>query len=810
MNGGGFRPRFLAPLSFAFPGAAAAQLEQRLLAGPVASSTVALVASSPRGVEALRRALAAAAATASGGAESLRAQWAGTSVFVVGAASAAALHASTPHSAAQPDLARQCGFEAVHSADVRCAAELGAVLRAQWPQLCERLSARAAAAASSSPPQPPSFLALVGDRRRDEMFNVLAGLQADGTPLPSADAGSGAATPIPVEQLVVYETLMAEGAAAASADAVDGTTSAELSTFLQQLLSQLAELDTGSSSGSNSAAALPIYVVFFSPSGVETYFAQTRSAKAAAALAPYAGRIRYACIGQTSAQALGAIQDSAAAAASASTSTRHAPLVAAQPNPTELLRVIAADASARPTAAATGVAAAAAASTAASPSPRPLSPIPARVPFFKYHGTLNDYVLIDGFKHRYTRAQLSRLAHVTGSDRRGAVGSDGLLYVTSGREFSLERLAASPVGGAGAGGADDDDPAKSHVHGRMYMFNTDGSEAEMCGNGLRCVAKFGTSTHIALRCLLLCCALLLCAHALVMLIRAAPMCLCARMLLVYDHKLSEPRPSTLHLLTGAGPKQAMIGADPETGLAASVALDLGVPAVAPSMHLLQGQTPAGTMWTVPVHDISMGNPHCIVLLEPAVTAAAAGGCAASAAHGRPENSLHGLSLEQVDVPVWGQRLHDHARYSSSNGTNVSFVSVRDGPPSASAVAAAAAVGTPSPSLTVDIRTYERGNGETWSCGSGISASVCSVLTRRRRRAASPRAAGAGAAAESYKETVRVFVRGGQLSVTCTLADRDRSADAGGDSFLFRDVLRVELSGPATEVYEGTFPVVLDD
>lgn len=306
------------------------------------------------------------------------------------------------------------------------------------------------------------------------MFNLLAGLQADGTPLPSAAAGSGAATPIPAEQLVVYETIVAEGATNAHADTEDGASSAELSTFLQHLMSQLAELDAEAPG----VSPAPIYVVFFSPLGVETFFAQTRSTKAAAALAPYAARIRYACIGQTSALAVVAIQNSAAAP----TITQPAPLVAAQPNPTELLRVIAADMSARSSAAVTAVSAI----SATSPPARALSPVPVRIPFFKYHGTKNDYVLIDGFTHRYTRAQLSRLAHVTGSDRRGAVGSDGLLYVTSGREASLEGLAR--------GEADDQDPSRSHVHGRMYMFNTDGSEAEMCGNGLRCVAKFGTPT----------------------------------------------------------------------------------------------------------------------------------------------------------------------------------------------------------------------------------------------------------------------------------------------------------------------------
>ncbi len=81
--------------------------------------------------------------------------------------------------------------------------------------------------------------------------------------------------------------------------------------------------------------------------------------------------------------------------------------------------------------------------------------------FVKMHGLGNDYVFVDG---RTTRvddpAGLSRLV----SDRHRGIGSDGLIVIDP-----------------------PDDPAN---HARMRMFNADGSRGEMCGNGIRCIAKF--------------------------------------------------------------------------------------------------------------------------------------------------------------------------------------------------------------------------------------------------------------------------------------------------------------------------------
>ena len=80
--------------------------------------------------------------------------------------------------------------------------------------------------------------------------------------------------------------------------------------------------------------------------------------------------------------------------------------------------------------------------------------------FTKMHGAGNDYLYVDCFRQTAPQnpAELARRI----SDRHTGVGSDGLILV-----------GPSPVADA-----------------QMKMFNADGSEAEMCGNGLRCLAKY--------------------------------------------------------------------------------------------------------------------------------------------------------------------------------------------------------------------------------------------------------------------------------------------------------------------------------
>ena len=82
--------------------------------------------------------------------------------------------------------------------------------------------------------------------------------------------------------------------------------------------------------------------------------------------------------------------------------------------------------------------------------------------FTKMHGIGNDYVYINGFEQTVEDpAALS----IQIADRHFGVGGDGLIMILP------------PAPGIDA-------------HVRIRMFNADGSEAEMCGNGIRCVAKY--------------------------------------------------------------------------------------------------------------------------------------------------------------------------------------------------------------------------------------------------------------------------------------------------------------------------------
>lgn len=85
------------------------------------------------------------------------------------------------------------------------------------------------------------------------------------------------------------------------------------------------------------------------------------------------------------------------------------------------------------------------------------------IDFIKCHGTGNDFILIDEISNNYsfTEEQRNYLA-ITLCDRKKSIGADGMLYVLKSKEHD----------------------------GHMRIFNADGTEPEMCGNGLRCVGRY--------------------------------------------------------------------------------------------------------------------------------------------------------------------------------------------------------------------------------------------------------------------------------------------------------------------------------
>jgi diaminopimelate epimerase len=167
--------------------------------------------------------------------------------------------------------------------------------------------------------------------------------------------------------------------------------------------------------------------------------------------------------------------------------------------------------------------------------------------FWKMHGLGNDYIVIDNRDAKIGDSEAAELALKLCS-RRFSVGADGVLFVSN--------SAVADV--------------------KMRIFNADGSEAEMCGNGIRCFAKYCYENGIV--------------------------------------RKSEALVETL-----AGTKRVWLTV--ENGLVISVMVDMGVPVLERSKIPMLGE---GTCInqnlqvngeTYKVTCLSVGNPHCVVFVE---------------------------------------------------------------------------------------------------------------------------------------------------------------------------------------------------
>ena len=168
--------------------------------------------------------------------------------------------------------------------------------------------------------------------------------------------------------------------------------------------------------------------------------------------------------------------------------------------------------------------------------------------FTKMQGIGNDYIYIDCFQEQVADPEeFARRA----SDRHFGVGSDGLILILPSQVADV----------------------------RMRMFNADGSESEMCGNGIRCVAKY-----------------------------------------VYDHGLV--RKTALQVETGNGvlDLQLFLGND---GLVAKVQVNMGLPILQRAAIPMTGpatETAVLVPFVVAGHTleltcVSMGNPHAVVYVD---------------------------------------------------------------------------------------------------------------------------------------------------------------------------------------------------
>lgn len=229
--------------------------------------------------------------------------------------------------------------------------------------------------------------------------------------------------------------------------------------------------------------------------------------------------------------------------------------------------------------------------------------------FTKMHGAGNDYVYVDGFKETVPNA---KDVAIQVSHRHYGIGSDGLILIQ---------------------------PTEDHSAARMEMYNSDGSMSEMCGNGLRCVAKF-----------------------------------------VFDRGYSNGA-TEFDLQTGAGIKGVKITPN-SNNKAEKVTINMGAP-------ILEGLNIPTSYDCNPVLRekitildrefeitcVSMGNPHCVIFVD---------------------------DVANFPVEKYGPVLETHPNFPRK--INVEFVQVVS-------------------KTELIQRTWERGAGETWACGTGASA-VC--------------------------------------------------------------------------------------
>jgi diaminopimelate epimerase len=230
------------------------------------------------------------------------------------------------------------------------------------------------------------------------------------------------------------------------------------------------------------------------------------------------------------------------------------------------------------------------------------------ISFRKMHGTMNDFVVFEDLEGKILLSQ-DQVAHLC--DRRAGIGADGVIVV---RPSTVADFF-------------------------MDYINADGSLAEMCGNGIRCLAKY-----------------------------------------VYDLGLTDKKVLPVETRAGVKTLELVPGTN---GNIESVRVDMGAPIFDPA------KIPANVDAEYPVIDypvesegrvfhctlVSMGNPHCVIFVDDDPDA----------------------------LPkVYGPAIERHPLFPAK--TNVEFIRVLD-------------------RQRIVMRVWERGSGETYSCGTGACAAA---------------------------------------------------------------------------------------
>lgn len=271
--------------------------------------------------------------------------------------------------------------------------------------------------------------------------------------------------------------------------------------------------------------------------------------------------------------------------------------------------------------------------------------------FTKMHGAGNDYLYVDCFEQSVPE-NAETIAKAV-SHRHFGVGGDGIIFIC--------RSEIADV--------------------RMQMHNADGSQAEMCGNGIRCLAKYA-----------------------------------------YDHGLAKKIEMSVETGAGVLGLKLHLGEDEKVS---NVTVNMGEPI----LNAPQVPTTLVDSGSVVDHQVifegrefqvtcvSMGNPHCVIFV--------------------PE-------LTDELVLGMGPIIEKDPRFP--NRINVEFVEVLS-------------------RSEVKQRTWERGSGETWACGTGASAvCVAGSLTGRTDRKIHNHLLGGDLILEWDEASNHVMMTGGAVEV----------------------------------------------
>lgn len=280
------------------------------------------------------------------------------------------------------------------------------------------------------------------------------------------------------------------------------------------------------------------------------------------------------------------------------------------------------------------------------------------VTFTKMHGLGNDYICINSLENILAENKLPQIARYM-CNRNFGIGADGLILV---QESSVADI-------------------------KMRIFNKDGSEAEMCGNGIRCFAKY-----------------------------------------IYDNKIIDKQ--SISIETKAGVKGVRLKV--LNGEVYEIEVDMGRPIFDDIKNIsVQNNYRIPISVNIKVDDtrfignyVSMGNPHLVIFVN---------------------------NVENIDIEKWGPAIENMKCFP--NKINVEFVQ---------------ALGR----NTLKIRTWERGVGETYACGTGSCASFCIAYYK--------------GICSSY---VKAILRGGELNL---------NYNKQNGHFI--------MSGIATKVYDGNINI----